>query len=90
MSEIILSDSYQSFEKIKKIDENGIEYWEARELMLILGYTEWRNFEEVLGRAAQAYIKSGQDVDNHFIKFNKKNARKNARTVLEAKREDCS
>jgi DNA-damage-inducible protein D len=71
MNDLILSDSYKSFEKIKKIDEKGVEYWEARELMLILGYIEWRNFEEVLGKAAQACIKSGEDVDNHFVKFNK-------------------
>lgn len=29
---------YKDFEGIQKIDENGIEYWEARELMLLLGY----------------------------------------------------
>lgn len=61
----------KDFESIKKIDENGIEYWEARELMPILGYKKWENAEEVIGRAARACINSGQAVDNHFHQFRK-------------------
>ena len=38
----------KDFESIKKIDENGIEYWEARELMPILGYSKWQNAKEGL------------------------------------------
>ena len=37
-NEIITVSLNKDFESIKKIDENGIEYWEARELMQILGY----------------------------------------------------
>lgn len=59
------------FEDIKKIDENGVEYWEARELMSVLGYTRWENFEEVIKKAQIASINSGQDVDNHFRKSTK-------------------
>jgi DNA-damage-inducible protein D len=59
------------FEDIKRIDENGIEYWEARELMSVLGYTRWENFEEVVKKAQIASINSGQDVDNHFRKSTK-------------------
>ncbi|MEK7634531.1 MAG: DNA damage-inducible protein D [Patescibacteria group bacterium] len=57
---------HKDFESIKKNDENGIEYWEARELMPILGYENWQKSEEVIGRAARACINSGQNVDNHF------------------------
>jgi DNA-damage-inducible protein D len=56
----------KDFEGIKKIDANGVEYWEARELMPILGYENWQKSEEVIARAARACINSGQDVDNHF------------------------
>ena len=70
-SEITPSAPHKDFEGIKKIDENGIEFWTARELMALLGYTEWRNFEEVIGKAAQACLTSGQDVDNHFVKSTK-------------------
>ena len=34
----------QTFESIKHIDENGIEYWYARELQDVLEYTQWRRF----------------------------------------------
>jgi len=60
-----------SFEKIKKIDENGIEYWEARQLLLILGYEKWQNSEEVIVRAMRACVNSGQDTNNHFTKVSK-------------------
>ncbi len=65
-NEMILSGLHKKFEDIKKIDKNGIEYWYARELMLILGYSKWEKAEEVIARAARACINSGQDVDNHF------------------------
>lgn len=61
-----ITASHKDFESIKKIDENGIEYWEARKLMPLLGYENWQKAEEVIARAARACINSGQDVDNHF------------------------
>ena len=61
----------KQFEDIKHTQDNGIEYWMARELMLVLGYERWQNFEEVVGKAGQACLKSGQDVDNHFRKVAK-------------------
>ncbi len=65
-NEITPSAPHKNFEGIKKIDENGIEYWNARELMPLLGYENWQKAEEVIARAARACINSGQDVDNHF------------------------
>ena len=65
-NEIVVTSINKDFESIKKIDENGVEYWEARELMPILGYPNWQKAEDVIARAAKACINSGQDVDNHF------------------------
>ena len=65
-NEIIVASINKDFESVKKIDKNGIEYWEARELMLLLGYPNWQKAEDVIARAAKACINSGQDVDNHF------------------------
>lgn len=62
---------HRNFEDIKKIDENGIEYWEARELLPLLGYEKWEKAEEVIIRAARACINSGQNVDNHFHRTGK-------------------
>lgn len=56
----------KDFEGVKKIDKEGVEYWEARELLPLLGYKNWQKAEEVIGRAARACMNSGQDVDNHF------------------------
>jgi DNA-damage-inducible protein D len=64
--EIIINSLHKNFESIKKIDENGIEYWTARELMLILGYSTWRRFEDVIKRAQQACVNSRQFPQDHF------------------------
>ncbi|MDP2737041.1 MAG: BRO family protein, partial [bacterium] len=70
-NEIIIASLNKDFESIKKINKDGVEYWEARELMPILGYGKWQNAEEVIARAAKACINSGQAVDNHFTRFSK-------------------
>lgn len=41
----------QSFEDIKHIDENGNEFWYARELMTILQYSKWQNFKKIINKA---------------------------------------
>ncbi len=69
--EIIINSLNKNFESIRRLDENGIEYWQARELMLILGYEKWQNAEEVISRAAKACLNSDQAVDNHFTAFSK-------------------
>ena len=43
-----------SFESIKHIDEYGNEYWFARELMHILQYSKWQNFEKTILKAKMA------------------------------------
>ena len=51
--------SNQSFEDIKHIDENGIEFWYARELQKVLDYKEWRKFENVIQKAIMACKNTG-------------------------------
>jgi DNA-damage-inducible protein D len=63
---VILTGPSRNFEDIKKIDKNGVEYWEARELMSLLGYERWENFAKAISRAAKACIGAGEDVDSHF------------------------
>jgi hypothetical protein len=57
------------FEQIKRIDENGIEYWSARDIAKVLEYADYRNFEKVLDRAKEACANSNQEIDNHFVGF---------------------
>ena len=55
------------FENIKHIDENGNEYWYARELMAVLEYKEWRKFNKVIQKAMQACNGSNYYVLDHFV-----------------------
>src|SRR3989338_5590594 len=56
-------------ESIKRVtqDENPMEFWSARELMQILGYSTWRQFSEAIERAKGACIISNQSTKNHFL-----------------------
>ncbi len=55
------------FENIKHIDKNGNEYWLARELIITLGYKEWRKFNNVIKKAMEACIKSNYYALDHFV-----------------------
>lgn len=57
------------FEKIKQINENGVEFWSARELSKVLDYTEYRNFKPVIDKAKEACRNSGEEVQNHFVDY---------------------
>ena len=62
---------YKRFEEIKHIREDGTEYWSARELAPALEYTQWRNFEKVIGRAMIACENSGHSVLDDFAEVSK-------------------
>lgn len=55
------------FEDIKHIDEQGNEYWEARELLHILGYVDWRKFNSTIQKAKTACSTSKFRVEDHFV-----------------------
>ena len=59
------------FENIKHIDENGCEYWEARQLQLVLEYKEWRNFKKIINKAIIACEHSEIKASERFVEFNK-------------------
>ena len=61
----------QKFEEIKHTNEDGVEYWEARELAKLLGYSDWRNFVKVMEKARQACVLSDQSINYHFVEVNK-------------------
>lgn len=62
---------YKQFEDIKHTDENGGEFWYARELSLVLEYTEWRNFSKVIDKALLSCQNSGFECADHFVEVNK-------------------
>ena len=69
------------FEDIKHIDEEGNEYWYARELSKVIEYTEWRNFSKVLKKAKEACENSGFNVDEQLVEVNKLSKRNNNANV---------
>lgn len=54
------------FEQIRKSDDNGNEFWSARDLAKVLEYTEYRHFKPAVERAREACANSGQNVGDHF------------------------
>jgi len=71
IKDIGINSPSQSFEDIKEVDKNGIEFWTARKLFPLLGYATWQAFDEVVARAARAALNSGQIVDDHFSQLTK-------------------
>lgn len=67
----LIAKEYKCFEDIKRIHEDGTEYWLARELSVVLNYTKWENFHKVIKRAMLACQNSGHDVENDFPEVRK-------------------
>lgn len=70
MSNITLFNT-KVFDSIKHIDRFGNEYWEARELQKVLGYREWRNFNNVIYKAKNICDRANNDVNKHFVEYKK-------------------
>ena len=64
MNELKVNKS--TFETIKHLDEMGNEYWLARELQKVLGYSQWRSIYDLIKRAEIACQESKNNVNNHF------------------------
>ena len=58
------------FDKIAKTDD-GITYWTARELMTLLGYERWENFETAIKRAMESCRTLSINISDHFRKVTK-------------------
>ncbi len=72
MDKEIIVRLHSSFEDmVRKHPETGTEFWCARDLQLLLGYTEWRNFAKVIDKAITACQTAGYDPKDHFVEINK-------------------
>ena len=60
-----------TFEEIKHVDDNGNEYWYARELMFALGYSKWGNFKKVIEKAKIACKMSNNEIEDCFANVEK-------------------
>ena len=65
------------FEDIKHMDENGVGFWYDRELMTILQYFNWQNFEKIITKAKISCENSNISAFEHFIDVSKLSKRAN-------------
>ena len=70
MKNIVEQVNHQSFEDIKQIDKDGNEFWYARALGKLLGYSDFRNFTNVIEKAKEACVNSGQNISEHIVEVN--------------------
>ncbi|CAM3961426.1 DNA damage-inducible protein D [Rahnella victoriana] len=62
-----MKKNHQPFEELRQHSNDNNEYWSARDLAPLLDYRDWRNFQNVLSRAAQACETSNQQLSDHFV-----------------------
>jgi DNA-damage-inducible protein D len=61
----------KSFEDMKMTNEHGAEYWSARDIQPLLGYDQWRRFDNAVKKAQTSCEQSGNDCDHHFASAGK-------------------
>lgn len=66
MTNDLVNNTQKDFESIKHIDEDGTEFWYARELMIMLEYSKWGNFKNVIAKAIEACKGSDIAQEEHF------------------------
>ncbi|MEP0367792.1 MAG: DNA damage-inducible protein D [Cyclobacteriaceae bacterium] len=71
MKHELIQSLTETFEEHSNTTENGIEFWFARDLQHLLGYTEWRNFQKVIVKAKITCETSENSVSDHFVDVNK-------------------
>jgi len=75
------------FEKIKRTNEAGAEFWSSRDFAQVLGYGDYRNFEGVVEKAKIACFNSGHRIEDHFVDITEmitigKGGQRSVKTVL--------
>lgn len=66
MEKRVAARHHATFEAIRRLDEDGNEFWQARELAGVLEYSQYRHFLPVIERAREACRSSGRKVSDHF------------------------
>jgi len=57
------------FERIRRTNAAGAEYWSSRDFAQVLGYSDYRNFGQVILKARAACFNSGQRIEDHFVEI---------------------
>jgi len=57
------------FERIRRTNAAGAEYWSSRDFAQVLGYSDYSTFEQVVKRAKTACFNSGQRLEGPFVEI---------------------
>ena len=71
MKNELIKSLTNDFEDHSQTTDNGIEFWFARDIQHLLGYSEWRNFNKVILKAKTSCEASGNLISDHFVDVNK-------------------
>ena len=71
MTNNLVNKTEKDFESIKHVNENGVEFWYARELMTMLEYSKWGNFVKVIDKAKESCKNSNINTLDHFADVGK-------------------
>ena len=72
MKQELIAELHQSFEQLVRSEQDsGTEFWLARDLQPLLGYSRWENFAKVVEKAKTACENTGYDVVDHFLDVTK-------------------
>ena len=66
MDENNVPEMRPTFEEIRKVDDNGKEYWSSRELCNAMGYSGYWKFQNVIDKAIKVASEKGMDINDHF------------------------
>ena len=67
MDNVVYGDFAAKIDERKRVSRTGVEFWMARDIQPILGYADWRHFEEVVQKALLACESTGVESDHHFV-----------------------
>lgn len=72
MKHELVSELHNQFEKLVHTDiDSGVEFWFARDLQIVLGYSRWENFANVIEKAITSCLTAGYDAVDHFLEVTK-------------------
>jgi DNA-damage-inducible protein D len=70
MNKETISKLNKSFEE-SAYEQDGVEFWLARELQELLGYSDWRNFVNAVDKAKESCKTTLETISDHFVDVNK-------------------